>query len=580
MTDATVSLVLGDFYLHGGESDEWTVDVIADGVDWGSPAGVDAAVQTLLQNSTLVTRERYDNREVTFKVRIRAADGVILAAAEAALFAELGKPNEMVWTPPAAYSPPTVFRVVMSDMEPDVDDLAELRCERTYSLHFVCEAFNRSVDEIVTEAEFQPVDGGGDPVAPIDTLVDDCSSSTGWSAVGAGQSVVASGGVLNSDPASESPMLCRSGTVSMTGTDILVIDAKFGGKLSTVVPRVALDASPAKSPFAYGPSPYSSQGYTRYYYKCTASSFSTLSVGSFGREDSPGRLWLQEIRRQNTPPLSGTLRQKFFTVDVAGSAPSDGTLEVYHDSDALGVVMLYTWPQKGGQGFTPALRQFITTSGAATSDATLVSGARNSVTTSATNFAIPITQVAPGTYEFGAWLRRTATGTDYLRCDFGTKIGSTSVEFTSFDAPITFPTANTWAYHPLGRVQLPVNQTLPDSSAMLVVSLYPAPSTTGSIDLDEAHLFNVESGALTVVDADTSTRVWIRSATLDWPAPSVLRGTLADGTDAFGAGTSVSSWGTHRASPPAINVFAVTRTALDAGVVFTQTPAWHTNAGQ
>ena len=277
MTDATVSLVLGDFYLHGGESDEWTVDVIADGVDWGSPAGVDAAVQTLLQNSTLVTRERYDNREVTFKVRIRAADGVILAAAEAALFAELGKPNEMVWTPPAAYSPPTVFRVVMSDMEPDVDDLAELRCERTYSLHFVCEAFNRSVDEIVTEAEFQPTSGGS-PVTPIDTLVDDCSSATGWSS--AHGTVTSSGGVSIYSPVTGVPDLIRTNNVSpidMTTTPYLVVDAKVTGGGSGKV-QMNTATTGTIDPVAIGNSPYASLGYTRYWFKPGLSSIPRFTI--------------------------------------------------------------------------------------------------------------------------------------------------------------------------------------------------------------------------------------------------------------------------------------------------------------
>ena len=243
-------------------------------------------------------------------------------------------------------------------------------------------------------------------------------------------------------------------------------------------------------------------------------------------------------------------------------------------------MLLYTSPGGGGQGFPPPLRTFLSASSTVTSDSTTVSGGRHSLTTGgATSFMIPATSVTPGTYEFGAWLRRTALGADELRCDFGTKFGSTFAGFTSFDATITFAAANTWQYVTLGRVELPLNRLTDDSTAMVSVSLYPSPSTTGSIDLDEAYLFNVDSGARTVVAAGSSRHLWVNAATLDWPMPSITRGTLADGTDSFGTGDTVTAWGVHEIAPSFANVFAVTRTALDAGVRLRQVPAWHTNAG-
>ena len=574
MTDATVSLVLGDFYLHGGESDEWTVDVIADGVDWGSPAGVDAAVQTLLQNSTLVMRERYDNREVTFKVRIRAADGVILAAAEAALFAELGKPNEMVWTPPAAYSPPTVFRVVMSDMEPDVDDLAELRCERTYSLHFVCEAFNRSVDEIITEAEFQPVDGGGDPVTPIDTLVDDCSSATKWSSIHG--AVTVSGGVSVYSPVTGVPDLTRADSVTpidMTSTPYLVVDAKVTGGGKGVV-RMGTDGSWIL-PDAIGNSPYASLGYTRYWFKPGLSSIVRFTIAC-DVQPATGRLYINEVRKQNTPPATGTFRQKFFTADVQGSAPSDGSIEVYHDTDPLSDVLLYTWPPDG-QAFTPALRPLLSASGTTTTDAGLASGARNDLAATAVSYDIPAAQITVGSYEVGALLRCSSTGAHDVQVTVATLFGSTVVSTTTFTKSVNFAVSSAWSYVPLGRLELPLSHVNADTSAVTRVTLA-SPDASG-IDVDETYLFNIESGALTVIDCGSATHLWLNAATLDWPMPSVMLGTLADGTDAYTPEEDLQAPGVHRISPPSINVFALTRGALDAGVRLIYTPAWHTNAG-
>ena len=580
MTDATVSLVLGDFYLHGGESDEWTVDVIADGVDWGSPAGVDAAVQTLLQNSTLVMRERYDNREVTFKVRIRAADGVILAAAEAALFAELGKPNEMVWTPPAAYSPPTVFRVVMSDMEPDVDDLAELRCERTYSLHFVCEAFNRSVDEIVTEAEFQPVDGGGDPVAPIDTLVDNGNSATGWAALGSGQSVSSAGGSVRNSPATLYPQLRRTGTVDMTDTQFLVIDAKFNGGLVTLSPQIQLDGGDRLSPIAIVTSP--APGFTRYYYRVPQVPFSTLTVGRFSVGGKPGaytagQFFVTEIRQQNNPPASGTLRQKMFIADVLGSAPSEGTVEVYHDTDPLGQVLVYTWPEDG-QKFAPPLRPFLTSSGPTTADSSLISGGRNDLAATDVLCGIPAELFRPGTYEVGAVLRSDTAATRQVDVTATLDLSTNGDAVIELSKNVTFDFADEWQYVPLGRMELPPARIMPGTSGVVTVN-FSSPDSSG-IDMDEGYLFYIETGAPTVVDCfDESSRLWLNAPTLDNPSPSVMRGTLADGSDAYETGGTVSSWGEHQSVPPLMNVFVVAPSAPDMRVRVRYTPAWHTNAG-
>ena len=571
MADQTVELLLGSFFLHGGIDEDWTVDLLAEDFSPGAPAPVDVTVQTLLQNSSSVMTDRYDNREVTFKVRLTAPDGIMLAEAEAALFAELGKPNLMTWTPPQAFAPPTVFRVITSSMAPEFDDLSELRCRRVYSLTLTCEAFNRSVDEVVTEAEVQQTSGGV-PVAAIDTLVDDCSTGTAWSNPNAGGSVVAAGGTVHTEPAVDLPKLRRTGTIDMTSTPLLVVDAKVP---AGAILQARFDTGSAAS--AIGMTASAVAGYKRYFFRAPGTTTSYVEFSS-RLASGTSRIYVAEVRKQNNPPVSGTLRQKTFTVAVAGSAPSDGTLEVYRDLDSLGVVMAYTWAESDGQGFNPALRPLLATSGVTTADSALVSGARNVVSSAAIRYDIPADDVTPGTYEVWAWLRSSLSGAQVLGIAASTRIGSTPFDFYQADVPLNFAAANTWELHSLGRVQLPVNRTPLGSSAVTRFEVGFVAGTTATIDLDETYLFGLDHGALTVVDADTARRVWITPATLDWPTPSVLCGDTADMSDAVSRGSMVMAWGNHQARPPGMNAFIVTRDALDAGVRFTHIPAWHTNA--
>ena len=572
-----IDLVLGSLQLGKdgpGGGDEFVIEALADDASWDSPKPVEVTVNTLLQNSSMVITERYDNREAFLRVTIKAPDSMVLAEGEAALFAELGKRNTLTWTPPDGYGPPTVFRVITSSMDHAFDDLAEVKLlERTYGIRLVCEAFARSDFEVTTEAEFQPTDGG-DPVTPIDTEIDDCSSATGWSAVWSGSTVVVGSGTLRDSTDVNYPRLRRTGTVDMSATPILAADLKVsnGGG----APFVSFNGDRgSNSPIAQGPSPYSSQGYTRYYYDCPYATVTSIEFGYMFPGEKVGRLFANSLRKQNTPPISGTLRQKFMTVDVPGSAPSDGTLEVYHDSSPLGTVILYTWPEDG-QGFAPPLSPLLLTSGLPTGDATLVSGVSHDLADTACVYEIPADKVVRGTYELGAWLKSNATGPRTITWSAQTFIYGTGRDQVSGSASVNFASTGTWDYYPLARLPLPTNRVMPGTDAVIHVTL-DSPDSSG-IDVDEAYLFDIDNGDLTVVAAGSSRHLWVNAATLDWPMPSILRGTAADGTDAFSTGSTVRAWGSHRAAPPSINVLCVTRTAEDAGVRHRCVPAWHTHA--
>lgn len=572
-----IDLVLGSLQLGdvGGGDASYTISALADDATWGNPAPIEVAVRTLLQNSSSVVTERYDNREAFIRVRIEAPDGVALAEGEEALFAELGRRNLLTYTPSDGFGPPTVFYVITSSMDHALNDLEQLRNWSSYSIRLVCEAFARSVDEVVVEAEFQPVDGEDVPLTPIDTLVDDCTvlgvPSLGWQSPG-GTASVSGGSIVTG--VQHAPKLTRTDNVApidMTSTPYLVMDIKVAA--GSPLPRLYVGSS-SSYPIASGISPYT--GYTRYWYAPGVTSIARFTVQGDPDLLVSSRLEVAEVRKQNTPPTTGTLRQKLFTAEVAGSAPSAGTLEVYHGTDGLGQVLLYTWPQTGGQGFTPALRELQSASGSDTSDPDLVSGASNDLAADDVVYDIPGSQVTTGTYEVGAWLQSDSATTRPVTVTAETVIGSTVVGSTELTKSVDFDATGTWYYVPLGRVELPVNHLPVDTEAIVRVTI--SSSEASGIDVDEAYLFNLDSGALTVVDCGDSTRVWVNSATLDWPMPSIMVGDDADGSDSYSTGDTVTAWGVHEIKPKSINVFAVTPGALDAGVRLRFTPAWHTHA--
>ena len=547
------------------------------GTDLGNPENVVETITARLLSGEIDRVTHVSNREVAIPLLIEGADMAEIAEAERLLHIECQKErNTLQIDPGDGYGATSVFYTFQAEPQFVRNDDEEQALLHRWRLVFKAAPYVRSVDEIITEAEFQPVDGGGDPVTPIDTLVDDCSSTTGWSAVWSGSSVGAiETGSVNNEPAVSFPRLRRTGTIDMTSTPYLVLDAKVGN--GGGVPTLSVNGGTGSKPEGSGASPYASAGYTRYYFRSPVTSITQFELSYQFGGSKVGRVYVTEVRKQNSPPASGTLRQKFFTVDVAGSAPSDGTLEVYHDTDSLGQTILYTWPLDG-QGFTPALRPFMVSSGPTTADSSLISGGRNDLAATLVRYELPSTQVVAGTYEVGAWLRSNTAATRGLTLALATRSAGATVGYFETTFPVTFAAANTWYYVPLGRFELPLNHVAPDSAATVRVELDARTDSSG-IDVDEAYLFNIECGSLTMVDCGTAKRLWVGAATLDWPMPTVMLGSLADGTDSYSAGDAVSAWGVHEAVPPSINSFVVTRTALDSGMRHRAVPAWHTNAG-
>ena len=128
--------------LSDGSTAPVTIEALADGTNWGNPQSVRRVLRSALLDGSRSVKERDDNRTIPLKLRLTAADGPALAAGESPLAMLDGLSCELVWTPPAQAgdpeSPAAVFVAVSADLAHDMDDFAENRYQRFYTLTLDC----------------------------------------------------------------------------------------------------------------------------------------------------------------------------------------------------------------------------------------------------------------------------------------------------------------------------------------------------------------------------------------------------------------------------------------------------------
>jgi hypothetical protein len=576
-------LTLGSFDLVGGEGDGWQVETIAEGMSFGAPAGRDVVVRTLLQDGAAMSRDGYDNREVTCGVLITAADSLGLALGEAALAAEIGKRNELIWTPPDDLGPSSRYVVVMSSMSQDWDDWGYME-PGTHGVRWVlsltCKPFAESIDRVVVAA----VGSGSIPPTPVTVLVDDCTSVTNW--VGSPNAPATSGGAVRetvvvagsgAGAAYTDLSLQRDGTVDMTGTPLLRVSVSSVGSGSVpsdpIVVRVGgveLEPVARLGEFVYyrPPTTFGKIEFlvTQQFIKQTGASGATLSVN--------------DITRTNVVPFIGTGRQQFRSLEVAGSARTEGSLQIAHETAALGVVAVYT-NADDRSGYQPACRQYRTAGGAVTGDVTTASGQYSPLNAGTPEtYDIPSRAVPEGTYAPMARLKHATPG--YYPITLTASLLSGSLELGSVSVTQNMYVTSSWALYPLGSLSLPPVAVPPGSLAKVRLKL----SSTGAVQVDDTYIFNTTIGALSVVDCGTGTpvaggpanRLWIDTASLDVPRPAMWVGTLADRSDAHHVeGLKIQSEMPHRFPPGPVNLFTVSDAEYVAASLDFH-PAWHSNA--
>lgn len=571
------ALDLGDLSLIGADDFDYTIETIAEGMSFGGADPQDVVTQTLLQDGSAVTTDRWDNRSITFGVLIKGADLISVAAGEKALYAELGRRNTLTWTPPDGWGPPTVFDVLTSWAEFEFDDWGEMEpgtIGRRFLLRLTCLPWGRDVERTVVSA----VATGGTPPTPSTVVVDTCSSASGWTGSGTVSSLGAYVQTTATVVAKDS-FLQRAGTIDTSVTNFVQVDWFFTGVVKLVsatgdgvdlplIAQVALD-----------------NGYTRATFEVAAPSISALRFSiSHNAAVAGDRLRIDQVVRTNVSPFAGTGRQQFRALAVGGSARTQGSLQIAHDTSALGDVLVYT-NADDQSGYQPACRQYRAAGGTVTPDTSTASGALSPLDGGTPEtYDIPARALPPGTYTILARVKmRTGTATALLSATAATRGGGIDSTVRSVGRFAALTTA--WSIVEIGRLTLPPTAVPAGSSSVVRLKL----STATAVDVDECWVFNVDIGALTWVRAGTGTpatfgasnRLWLDTATLDRPRPSVWLGTQADRSDARHALgiTEVESSGTHIFPPGPVNLFTVTTNALNAAASLDYYRSWANNAG-
>ncbi|WP_166390320.1 hypothetical protein [Nocardioides ochotonae] len=597
MTVVEDLLVLGDFVLTGGTGGDpeapWTVEIIGEDMDFGDAEPREVIVRTLLQDGDGVTIDGHGNREVVLGALITAERSDGLAGGEAALMAELGRRNTLTWTPPDSYGPPTVHEVITSTHSFEFDDWGEMEPEQTgrrFVLRFICEPFPRSVEETVVEA----ISTGATPPAPTPVVVDDGTSTSGWAA---------SYDVRNSGFTTY-PAGVESGAV-VARTAVPAAVKTLGGNISATLARTGLNAPMGDTPyleidvsvvairFPQRRLAFEINGRTAYPVAVNGTWFtfkpgvatvtsvkvtthhSALNMGGsmFGRID----LAIAEIKRTNVPPIIGTGRQQHRSLQVEGTARTQGSLQIAHNSAGLGTVMAYTCPDDG-TGYQPPLTAHRVAGTPTTTDTSTASGIRRTLAPLMPElFEVPARAVPSGTYSVMAILRSATAGEKEIFFGAETVVGGQPSGGAGGSRVVTLP-ANAWTVVELGVLPLPP-AALPASSAA-DVRVWVTASEDDAVVLDEVYIFNLDVGALTWVNAGSARRMWLDTATLDWPRPAIWLGSSADRSDARHAvgKTEIRSMGTHMFPPGGVNVFTVALGAPYASASLRFHRRWHANA--
>ena len=512
----------------------YTLDVYGDGFERGKVVSIDVAIRTALQDGGRVFTESYGLREFKFFVVV-GGDSVARAHAEEDLAAVCGIRTEIGWRGPDEYAVESVWDVETSDMPELVeDDFMEVaRGEVVYAMRFTCQPFARP-NEMTTVAAL-PVESG---VTPETVVIDAGTATTYWAArIGA----LSDEGSYLQVSTSKSPRAVWTGAApfdtsghhyvsldlgySQVATGPIYLDAD--GERAVEVSRTFLPGG--------GATPI------RYTWLVEADSVASME---FGVDLSlVGDFNVANLTASNVPPYYGSTKQTSRTIDVKGSARTQGKLSISApDGETLGTVLAYTTTNEDVG--VPSLRRNRVSGSVPGTDADAISGLIEAMTSGIT-FDIPVAELRAGKHQMIGHFY--ASGADTFTVTWTAQAwidGALAGKAESGSRGITTSGAGYLAAV-IDNVNLPPSDLPAASTAHIRITL-----TCDDIALsfDEGWVFAVgpRVGHLTWVKVGARQRLWIETPTVDHPHPAIYVGNDADQSDAFHAPSLIESWGDHQ----------------------------------
>lgn len=538
------------------EGAEFYLEAAGDDMTWGNPVPIDVWIASQLQDGSIVYTQRQDNREMFLRVKVEAADGVGLQAGEDALAQACNRRTTLEWTPPDGAAATTVFLIHTSHLEhltgspADAWDVEERRNARYYGLRVTAAPFTRSVDKVTLTAE-------PDGVAFTETVIDECTSTTGWTGNGT-VSLLSGQAVRNiyTSPPVFTIWLERAGSVVLTQPYVRVKGSFDGGDpLQLVVDGTTYDAV--------------AQTGGQWWYAVPAGTYSTFRVtASHDGGRGPSQPWTMKVwslYQTNTTGFGSRRELARRFSDIPGSVRAPGDLVVSHPSTGLGDVLIYVYPDTGD--YSPSLQQWRSGGGSTTSDSTLVSGKREPLDGGPT-FTIPSINLPPAAYHVLVRLRHTSTSAFTVTYD--AEIAGTTISRT---VTVSMAAANTWQIVSLGTEHYPPVRVRESSDRDVTLTL---DTPTAGVEFDAGWLFRateVDSPtALIQVAAGSELDVTYQVADVDVPHDLLF---VSD----FYGGTRIEAMETPNIVPPSVRLYLVTTGTNDAEATLDYYPHWHGHAG-
>lgn len=553
------------------------------GADFGGPEVVYETLVSMLRDGSSMSSTRTDNRQLSLSVVIEAADFNNLARYEAQLIAECDKPrNTLTFEPGDAFGAPSVFQTFRASAVMERDDDREQAFTRRWAVTIPALPYVQAAAAVVTPAT---------PATPTYTLIDSCSSATGWTTTALGPTVtgptVVSGRVTSTvSTADRGPVrLSRAGSVNLSTARYLVIDYASSVPLAD---QSALLNSTGGAGSGFGLSLATrvdlGGGLTRLFFTIppgtgTVTPITFVGNGTWGVGST---LAIDQVQTSDSIPFFGTTRQKSLGIQPGGSVRTDGTVVVEHPTSALGFTMVHTSPTVAG--YQPPLRPFRVSGSATTVNAANISGFFNKITTSSV-FRVPATMLPNGLSTIIANLAPdSAAGTTTVTTTVQGYMGSTAVGPAQVQVMSTAYPSVVYYFLSLGRFTMPPSRLGPAGFVQITIQ-----QTSGAVDLnlDEAWLLPLgQDCGLTIVECGTaaptaggaSNRLWIEAATLNEPFGALWVGNAADQSDRrYPGADAVRAWGQHIFSPTGTAVFTATQNAQDASTSLQHFRRYHTH---
>lgn len=282
-------------------------------------------------------------------------------------------------------------------------------------------------------------------------------------------------------------------------------------------------------------------------------------------------LRITSIKTSTSPtelPLGG--KQALQTIPVNSGVRTPGSLHLSCATGTLGEVIVYSRRTPGMA--SPDLRSKTISGGTETVDTACVSGKRSPLTT-AHLYGINAGGMVTGTHEIVARIKPPSGATSVpVTVTATSRVGAGDVG-TATTRTLNVPVSGAvWQTLSLGDWLLPAVSL--NNAGQVRIQLQ---TSLASTEIDEAWVFNIDpdEGEVLRVRTGAATHLWMDQPSASNLLPAVWVGTAADRSDAHGA-APVLSFGTHRLTPPAVNLFVISE--APAAVEARYYPQWGWNA--